>query len=393
MGKRVFVTGAGVISAIGNNLEENKAALLNKRCGISALDILDTVHKGELPCGEIKATNKELCAHLGIPAETKYPRTTLLAIHAAREAFSDAGLSADDLFRTGVILGTTIGGMDMTEKFYRRFDENTDFIKSHNCGYTTEKVADYLNIVHFVTTLSTACSSGANAIMVGAKLIKHGLLERAIVGGTDSLSKFTLNGFKTLFLLDSGRCAPFDKDRAGLNLGEGAGIVVLEGEESCRNKKRYCEVTGYANSNDAFHQTATSDEGRGPYLSMKNALEASKLKAEDIDYINVHGTGTDNNDLTEGIAMKRLFGEKLPPFSSTKSYTGHALGAAGAIEAVFSILAIKNNVIFPNLNFKKPIPEISISPVADIVYNAGINHVMSNSFGFGGNETTLVFSK
>ncbi len=393
MGNRVFVTGMGIISAIGNNLEENYNSLLNKEHGISKLDILETVHKDEIVCGEIKLTNEELLQRLKLPENTTYPRTTILAIHAAKEAYNDAGLANGDTAKTGVILGTTVGGMDKSERYYRHPEENTDFINTHNCGYTTEKVADSLNLQDFVTTLSTACSSGANAIMLGARLIKNGIVDRAIVGGTDSLSRFTINGFKTLFLLDPNPCSPFDKDRKGLNLGEGAGILVLESEKLCNEKKKYCEFVGYANNNDAYHQTATSSEAKGPFLSMKNAIEVGKLKAKDIDYINVHGTGTDNNDFTEGIAMEKLFGEHVPPFSSTKSYTGHTLGAAGALEAIYSILSIEYNVIFPNLNFKQRISELSISPATVVIDNAGIKNVMSNSFGFGGNETTLIFSK
>ncbi len=393
MGNSVFVTGMGVISAIGNSVEENYDSLFKQKHGISKLDILETVHRDEIVCGEIKLTNKELLQRLDLSESTTHARTTLLAIHAAREACDDAAIVPDDTIKTGVILGTTVGGMDKSERFYRRLDENTDFIQSHNCGFTTEKVADYLNMQDFVTTMSTACSSGANAIMLGARLIKHGLLDRAVVGGTDALSKFTINGFKTLFLLDPNPCSPFDKDRRGLNLGEGAGILVLEKGSICNNKKKYCEVAGYANNNDAYHQTATSPEAKGPFLSMKNAIESSKLDIKDIHYVNVHGTGTDNNDLTEGIALERLFDGHVPPFSSTKAFTGHALGAAGAIEAVYSILSIEKNVIFPNLNFKQQIPELSPLPVTVLIDNAGIKNVMSNSFGFGGNGTTLIFSK
>ncbi len=393
MVNRVFVTGLGVISAIGYNVAENFNSLKSKKHGIGKLDILNTVHRDKLVCGEVKMTNEELLRRIDLPEDTPYPRTTILAIHAAREACYDAGAVDGDSVRTGVILGTTVGGMDKSEKFYRRLNENTDFIQSHNCGYTTEKVADYLNLHNFVTTLSTACSSGANAIMLGGRLIRHGLLDRVIAGGTDSLSKFTINGFKTLFLLDPNPCSPFDKDRKGLNLGEGAGFLVLENERLSDNKKRYCILSGYANNNDAYHQTATSTDAKGPYLSMKNALEISNLKAGDIQYVNVHGTGTENNDITEGLAMERLFGGKVPLFSSTKAYTGHTLGAAGALEAVYSIMAIENNIVFPNLNFSKAIPDLALSPATEVIENAGIKNVMSNSFGFGGNEATLIFSK
>ncbi len=390
---RIYVTGLGVISAIGYDVAENFNSLRSKTHGIGKLDILDTIHRGRLVFGEIKLSNEELLRRLDQTEDTPYPRTTLLAMHAAAEACRDAGVANDDSVKTGVILGTTVGGMDKSEKFYRKLNENTDFIQSHNCGYTTEKVADYLNLHDLVTTLSTACSSGANAIMLGGRLISHGMLDRVVAGGTDSLSKFTINGFNTLFLLDPDPCSPFDKDRKGLNLGEGAGFVVLESERLSKNKKKYCRLSGYANNNDAYHQTATSTDAKGPYLSMKNALEKSGLKADDIHYVNVHGTGTENNDITEGQAMERLFAGKVPPFSSTKAYTGHTLGAAGALEAVYSILAIENNIVFPNLNFKQPIPGLNLIPATTVIENKIVKNVMSNSFGFGGNEATLIFSK
>jgi 3-oxoacyl-[acyl-carrier-protein] synthase-1 len=157
------------------------------------------------------------------------------------------------------------------------------------------------------------------------------------------------------------------------------------------NKKIYARVSGYANANDAHHQTASSGDGTGPYLAMKNAIEKAKLEPSDIDYINVHGTGTENNDLTEGIALKRLFKDSIPPFSSTKAFTGHTLGAAGAIESIFSILALENQKLLPNLNFRKRIPEIDIEPVKEIK-NVKMKHVLTNSFGFGGNDSALIFS-
>ncbi len=391
--KRIYVTGLGVISAIGNNSEENLKSLTEKKHGIGKIDLIDTVHKDELMVGEIKLTNEEIADKLGINSDNSHPRTTLLAMHAAKEAYDDAKLSKNDNLKTGVIVGTTVGGMDKSELVYKDAEADLSFIQSHHCGYTTERVADYLNAHDFVSSLSTACSSGVNAILLGARLIKHGMLDRVVVGGTDALSKFTINGFRTLMILHTEHCRPFDQDRRGLNLGEGAGMIVLESEKSLNGKKVYCELTGYANNNDAYHQTASSPDGLGPYLSMKNALQHSGLEPGDIQYINVHGTGTDNNDLTEGLAMIKLFNNSVPEFSSTKAYTGHALGGAGGIESIYSIMAIKYDVIFPNLNFKKPIPEINLKPVTETIKNAGVKNVMTNSFGFGGNDSTLIFSK
>ena len=213
------------------------------------------------------------------------------------------------------------------------------------------------------------------------------------MGGFDSLSKFTLNGFRSLFILSETPCKPFDKNRTGLNLGEGAAFLVLESEGTLQitGNSPICVLTGYANTNDAFHQTASSENGEGAFLCMNQALKSANLNPDDIDYINLHGTGTVNNDLSEGMALKRLFGHNLPLFSSTKSFTGHTLGAAGAIEAVFSVLSLQNNFIFPSPGFEVPMdPELI--PVTRTRSFPGIKNIMSNSFGFGGNETTLIFS-
>jgi 3-oxoacyl-(acyl-carrier-protein) synthase len=230
--------------------------------------------------------------------------------------------------------------------------------------------------------------------MFGASLIKTGKTKKAIVGGTDALSKFTLNGFNTLMILDKEQCRPFDSTRMGLNLGEGAAYLVLEDERDAifAGKRIYAAVSGYANANDAYHQTASSENGEGPFLAMLNALESANIAPSDIDYINAHGTGTDNNDVTEGIAIKRLFHKNIPPFSSTKAYTGHTLGAAGAIESVITILALNNKVAFPNINFKSVIEEIGIKPVTKVTQLKEANHVLTNSFGFGGNDSSIIFS-
>ena len=287
--------------------------------------------------------------------------------------------------------------MDTTENYFLRYFEDPDlrkFILSHDLGNSTNKIADALGLKGFVTTISTACSSSANAIMLGARLITAGKLDRVIVGGTDALSKFAINGFKTLMILSDTENTPFDKDRKGLNLGEGAAYLVLESEEAIQkdNKKVLAYLSGYGNANDAFHQTASSENGEGATLAMKKALKGANLGIEEIDYVNVHGTATGNNDLSEGRALINIFGDKVPDFSSTKPYTGHTLAAAGAIEAIYSILALQNGVVYPNLNFKNPMVEFSLIPQTELKRKE-IGHVLSNSFGFGGNCSTLIFSK
>jgi 3-oxoacyl-(acyl-carrier-protein) synthase len=295
----------------------------------------------------------------------------------------------------GIIIGTTVGGMDKTERLYKRNMNPGLYIPSHHCGFTTHYLANYYGIRDYINTISTACSSGANAIMLGTRLIKHGILDAVIAGGSDALSAFTLNGFRSLMILDTDPCRPFSNDRKGLNLGEGAGFVFLESKEHAlkRNIKGLCKVSGYGNTNDAFHQTASSPDGRGAYNAMFKALKMSNLKPENIDYINVHGTGTDNNDVTESLALNRLFSYKVPDFSSTKTFTGHCLGAAGAIEAVFSASAIISNEVYANLRFTTPIEGTGLFPILNYSKKKKVDHVLSNSFGFGGCDTSLLFSR
>jgi len=268
-------------------------------------------------------------------------------------------------------------------------------VVNHECGKVTELVADELGIKNYISTISTACSSSANAIMYGARLIKNNILDVVIAGGTDALTRFTLNGFNTLMILDNQYCQPFDANRRGLNLGEGAGYITLVSERVAvgLQKELYCTLSGYSNANDAYHQTASSPDGTGSYMAMQGALKMSGLKPEDIGYINLHGTGTQNNDNSEGTAINRLFNPHFPKMSSTKSFTGHTLGASAGIEAVFSALSAQQGFIYPNLRFETQIAEHPFAPETSFTKQIDLNHVLSNSFGFGGNCSSLIFSK
>lgn len=242
------------------------------------------------------------------------------------------------------------------------------------------------------TTLNTACSSSANAIMMGARLIKAGRIKRAIVGGSDSMAKFTINGFNALRILSPNPCHPFDADRSGLTLGEGAAYLVLEAESEVNNRKVYGEVSGYGNANDAFHPSSISDEAIGVVKAIAQALQMADLPASAIDYINAHGTGTENNDQAELTGLHQLF-DTLPPFHSTKSYTGHTLAAAGSVEAVISLLSMQHQELYPSLNYKTPIANFNVAPIEQYQANYPIRHLLSNSFGFGGNCSALIFSR
>lgn len=387
----------GIISAIGNTVEENKAALLSSTSGIADIIHINTKQAGTIKVGEVIFSNEELISKLQLPGNTNFTRTALLGLFAAKEALQNAGIEDDNTYKTGFISATSVGGMDMTERYLKKFGDSPDiqkYIASHHNGDSSQKIADALGITDFVTTLSTACSSAANAIMLGARLIKAGKLDRVLVGGTDPLSKFTINGFKTLMILSDEVCTPFDAGRKGLNLGEAAAYLVMESESVIKNqnKKVLAYLSGYGNANDAFHHTASSDTGEGAYIAMQKALKIAGLNTSEIDYINAHGTATPNNDLSESVAIKRIFGDHIPDFSSTKAYTGHTLAAAGAVEAVFSVLALQENIVFPNLNFKTQMPETRLQPVIALKKKE-IKNVLSNSFGFGGNCSTLIFSK
>ncbi|MDR0830766.1 MAG: beta-ketoacyl-[acyl-carrier-protein] synthase family protein [Prevotellaceae bacterium] len=442
---KIIISGMGIVSAIGNNVAEILVSLREKRSGIAPLRYLQTSH-AEFPVGEVKMTNEEMMKLLQIPENEITTRTSLMGMLAVREALVGARLIAPlQNIKIAFINGTTVGGMDKSEQFYLDFLENdtkNDYIAAHDCGACTEMIADYFGIFSQVDTISTACSSAANAIILGAELLKSGRADIVVAGGAECITKFHLNGFNTLMILDKEKCRPFDATRAGLNLGEGAAYVVMQRCEyrdmryetnagtpksQVSSLKSQISLSGYANTCDAFHQTASSPEGEGAFLAMKKALETANLAPEQIDYINAHGTGTGNNDLSEGTAIQRLFGSNVPPVSSTKSFTGHTTSAAGGVEAVISILALQNNFIPENLNFENKMPELNFEPyvsdrLLDIrqlddrqidknaeniksnnlisnnlksnnLMSKNLKSILSNSFGFGGNDTALVFSK
>jgi 3-oxoacyl-(acyl-carrier-protein) synthase len=386
----------GVISAIGNSVAENHTALKDGVCGVKKeLNLFPSRYAGVLPFGQVNISSEELRQKLQI-TESGVTRTSLLAAHALEEAVKNSGLSAAEISsaETALIGANTVGGMCLTDELYA--DANTkeggsEYTASYDCASVNLFLQKHYKMNGIINTINTACSSSANAIMYGAMLLQNGFAKRAIVGGTDSLAKFTINGFNALHILSPENCTPFDESRQGLNLGEGAAFLVLEKEEDINGKKVYAELTGYCNSNDAYHPSSLSDEGDGPYLSMQGALQIANLAVDKIDFINAHGTATENNDRVESEAMIRLF-ENPPAFASSKANIGHTLGASGAIEAVYSILSLLNQEVYANLHFKNSIPLTGLTPVLEYK-KMPVNHVMSNSFGFGGNCSSLIFSK
>ena len=386
---KIYITGIGIVSAIGLHTEENLEALRSLRTGIrwsSAYNLL---------VGEVPLTNAQLVQQLHLPPED-YSRTTLLALRAATEAWGDN--RTDPRIRTGLVSSTSVGGLDRTESYYFQSlatrEATTYPLMVHDNGRTTERVAAALGISGHISTLSTACSSGANALMQGARLLQGHKLDRVIAGGSEPLATFDAKGFSSLGIYDPLVCKPFDEHRAGLNLGEGAAFLLLENEHSLSitGHQPLCTLSGWGNATDAFHQTASSPEGLGAYLAMQQAMAQAGVKPAAISYINAHGTGTGNNDLSESMALQKMFGAHPPPFSSTKGFTGHTLAAAGAIEGAYCVLSLVHQVTLPNINFSTPMNETGLRPETDL-RATNIHHALSNSFGFGGNCTCLIFSK
>ena len=395
MDKNIVITGEGIISAIGNDKASVLQSLLDGRSGIVEMKHLHSSHH-ELPVGEVQLSNDEMKAMLALPIEEQTSRTSLMGMLAVRQALAEAQLpeTAPKNRRVVLISGTTVGGMDITEQYYDSFatsDEHLDCLKKHDCGSSTEEIAAMFGISE-CTTISTACSSAANALILGANLLKTGQADLVIAGGSEALTRFHLNGFNSLMILDHEPCRPFDAQRAGLNLGEGAAFVVMETEASARERGAdiHAWLTGYGNACDAFHQTASSDNGEGAYRAMTEALEMAQLKPEDIDYVNAHGTGTPNNDLSESAALKRVFAEKMPLISSTKAFTGHTTSASGSIETVICLLAMQHHFVPANLRWEHQIPD-GITPTTG-VKDVTLKHVVCNAFGFGGNDSSLILS-
>lgn len=395
MSSPVYITGYGIISAIGNNKQEVLDSLLNGQSGVGIMRYLQSDHK-ELPVGEVKLSDSQMRDILALPKYKPANRTSLMGIIALKEAIEESGIK-DELDNVKLISGTTVGGMDYTERCFldiQKNDEHLSVLSTHDCGATTLLQAEYFGISPDKTmTISTACSSAANAMIVGANLIKAGKANIVIAGGSEAITKFHLNGFNSLMILDEKRCRPFDATRKGLNLGEGAAYIVLESAESVKKRaiKPIAELLGYGNACDAFHQTASSPDGEGAFLAMREAIEMSGLKISDIKYVNAHGTGTLNNDVSESAALRRIFGDNLPPVSSTKSFTGHTTSASGAIEAIICLLAMKHHFIPSNLGWKDPMEDGILPTLGDESKN--LDYVMCNSFGFGGNDSSLILSK
>ncbi len=351
----IQVAGYGIICAIGNDAQSVLRSLKEGRTGIGPMRYLRSSHK-ELPVGEVKLSDEEMLRMLGQDEKAIISRTVLMGAIAIRQALEHANIDTHGK-RVTVISGTTVGGMDITERFFKQIKDDDallPLLEKHDCGSSTREMADLAGLKEAqVCTVSTACSSAVNAIILGSEMLKNNEADIVIAGGTEALSLFHLNGFNSLMILDKEQCRPFDKNRAGLNLGEGAAFIVLQSQpHSISPQGKRIVIRGYGNRCDAFHQTASSENGEGAFLAMSEALQMAELQPDDIQYINAHGTGTPNNDASESAAIRRVFGEKIPLISSTKGFTGHTTSASGAIETIICILALLNDFVPSNYGWK-----------------------------------------
>jgi len=401
--RRVAVTGLGIITAIGESTAEFETALFHGLCGIGPISLFDTTG---FPCRKgAQVKNRELKTSLDPKEVKRISRCDLLGLIAAHEAITDSGLVPETCDRDaiGVVLGGGAGGMHSWEKYRRTiWSEKTrpkpSLLLPFAACTLTDLIAIHYGLTGCRSTISTACSSSSTSIGYGFDLIRSGEQRIVVTGGSESLSELTFAGFNALRVMDPEYCRPFDKNRRGLSLGEGAAILILEDYEHAetRGATIYAEVLGYAINSDAFHMTSPDPEAKGMSSVMANALQNAKLGADQIDYINAHGTATRVNDQMETLAIKRIFGNTKSSelgISSTKSMVGHCLGAAGGIEAVATVLALYRQTLPPTIHLEKPDPNCDLDYVPNHSRAQEIRFALSNSFAFGGNNTSIVFGK
>lgn len=398
MMRRIAITGMGSVNALGSGVAAFERGLRAGTCAAGEVTLFPTDGCRSTIAAEVSAL--EAPAGIPPPIARRASRSSMLALVAADEAVRMAAADAGLLASAGVVLGTTTGGTILGEESYRRtlLADARERRLSQWLEAPVSVVTDTVARVHGAygprLTVSTACSSGANAIGIAADWIRDGRAEVVLCGGTDSLCRMTFSGFNSLQALDRRPCRPFDRERAGLTLGEAGAVFVFEDWQraSDRGARVLGEFLGYGISADAHHLTQPRPDGEGASMAMRRALAEAGVAAEEIDYVNAHGTGTPQNDVAETRAIKAVLGSRAAavPVSSTKSMIGHCLGAAGAIEALASLLAIRGGFLPPTANLENADPECDLDYVANASRPASLRTVLSNSYGFGGNNTSLV---
>ena len=407
--RRVVVTGVGAVTPLGNDIETTWKNILAGKSGIGPLT---RVNADEYPAKvSAEATDFNPEDYMERKEARKMDRFTQFAVAAAQMAVKDANLTINEenSHRVGVWIGSGIGGMETFEQQFEIFQKrgyrrvSPFFVPMLIPDMATGQVSIMLGARGFNSCTVTACATGTNSIGDAFKVIQRGDADAMITGGAEApITKMSVAGFCANTALSNNpdpatACRPFDKNRDGFIIGEGSGIVVLEELEHAlaRDAKIYGEIVGYGATGDAYHITAPAPGGEGGARAMKMALNDAGIAPEGIDYINAHGTSTEYNDKFETAAVKEVFGDhayKLA-MSSTKSMTGHLLGAAGGIEAIFSVLAIRDSILPPTINYETPDPECDLDYVPNTARPQAINTVMSNSLGFGGHNATIVLKK
>jgi len=372
-GDRVFITGMGIVSSLGSGEQEHYDSLKKNRSGIKPLSLFPLSEGNRHPAGEIT----------GFEWDRSVPRTHGLALAAALQALAGRSIIPD-----AVIIGTTTGGMALTEELLKKGEKRPDCYRYHSTSSVAEYCAGALSCPGLVITVTTACSSGSAAVKLALELLRTGKAGCVLAGGADSLCRLTYYGFNSLQLIDPEGSRPLDRTRRGMSVAEGSAMVLLEASASVP-EGAVAEVLGGGLSCDAHHPATPHPEGAGALAAMGRAIEDAGIAATAIDYINLHGTGTRDNDLAEAAAIRSLFGEPAPPLSSIKGATGHSLAAAGAIEAVICSMGIRDGFIPGNTGCREPDPDLKVSPVLETT-DKKISTVLSNSFGFGGNNACLV---
>lgn len=409
MNRRVVVTGVGAVTPLGNDANSTWENLINGKSGIGPLTRLNIDSFPAKVAGEAREFDPQ--AFMDRKDARKMDRFTQFAVAASLMAVKDAGLEINEANanRVGVWIGSGIGGMETYENQFRTFLEkgyrrvSPFFVPMMIPDMASGQVSIVLGAKGINSCTVTACASGANSIGDAFKVIQRGDADVMVTGGAEApITNMAVAGFVQAGALSLSQdpntaSRPFDKNRDGFVMGEGAGILILESLESAekRGAKVYAEIVGYGATGDAYHITAPAPEGEGGARAMKQAIEDAGLSPEDISYINAHGTSTDYNDKYETAAIKTVFGEHAYKLavSSTKSATGHLLGAAGGVEAVFSVKAIQDQIIPATINYETPDPECDLDVVPNEARKTEVNAVLSNSLGFGGHNVALVFKK
>lgn len=409
MERRVVVTGIGAITPIGNNASEFWKGIKEGKCGIDTITAFDVSDFKVKLAAEVKGYNPE--DYFDKRSARRLDKFAQFAMIAAREAMKDSGMTKEntDFDRVGVFIGSGMGGLDTIEKenrvcFEKGYDKISPmYIPMVISNMATGNVAIDLGLRGESFSIATACASATHSIGEAYRAIKHGYQDAVFTGGTEaSITPTGVAGFTNIKALsqsaDKNRASiPFDKERSGFVMGEGAGVLVLEELEHAKKRgaKIYAEIVGYGASSDAFHITSPAPNGEGGARAMVNAIKDAKIEAKDITYINAHGTSTHLNDSCETAAIKTALGEssKTVMVSSTKGNTGHLLGAAGAVEAIACVKAIEDNFVPATINYKVPDEECDLDIVPNEGRNVKVDYAMSNSLGFGGHNSSIIFKK